>query len=259
MYHQNLAKILIDHGHSVIICSLSLSREVVHDGVAAVPPANLRGLVNDWCDIIVTTPMLLPRVQCGKPMVYIQHNCNREPFDMTHGRVIYCAHHVAAKIKYDCKKSMVFYPPNRYENHKPLAGGDKYVLINCNRNKGGLKLIEYAKQFPNKLFVGVLSAYGNQIQAMLPNLEYRAGNSDLKALLHDCKALLMPSETEGMPTVAMESVSLGIPVYTSDIPAFKEIGFKYVGIEKQIETGEYYKPYISLQSESNLVDFITYL
>jgi len=232
---------------------------VEFDGIAGMPASNLRSLVNEWSDIIVSTPMLLPRVQCDKPMVYIQHNCNREPFNVSHARVIYCAHHVAEKVNYECQKSMVYYPPNRYAGSEPITGGDKYTLVNCNRNKGGLKLIEYAKQYPQKRFVGVLAGYGNQIQAMLPNLEYRAANIDLNAILYDCKALLMPSDTEGMPTIALEALSLGLPVYGSDIAAFRELGLKYIGIEKQIETGEYYPPKVPTQDVTDLVNFVTYL
>jgi glycosyltransferase involved in cell wall biosynthesis len=62
-----------------------------------------------------------------------------------------------------------------------------------------------------------------------------------------------------MPTIALEALSLGLPVYGSDIPAFRELGLKYIGIEKQIETGEYYPPNVPTQSVTDLVKFVTYL
>ena len=34
----------------------------------------------------------------------------------------------------------------------------------------------------------------------------------------------MPSEKEGLPTIALEALSLGVPVLMRDIPAAKEMG-----------------------------------
>lgn len=52
----------------------------------------------------------------------------------------------------------------------------------------------------------------------------RLTDSEVRALIENARALLMPSFTEGFGLPIIEALSLGVPVLCSDIPPFVEIG-----------------------------------
>jgi glycosyltransferase involved in cell wall biosynthesis len=52
----------------------------------------------------------------------------------------------------------------------------------------------------------------------------RLTDSEVRALIEDARALLMPSFSEGFGLPIIEALALGVPVLCSDIPPFVEIG-----------------------------------
>jgi glycosyltransferase involved in cell wall biosynthesis len=226
-YHHNLAKALIAKGHSVISCCHQVKGEFLHDGVATVEYSKMPELY-EWAEMVITTPGKL-RNNPGKiPIVFIQHNQNREPWDLSENRVVYCAKHVAETVNYACKDSFVFWPFNRYAGTEKLPPNPtgKITMVNCNPNKGGHYLQYCAKKLPQYQFLGIHGGYGHQITGKADNLEYRQGGPDLRELLKDTSILIMPSEKEGMPTLALECLALGVPVIGAAIPAFVELGLR---------------------------------
>lgn len=226
-YHHQLAKELIARGHAVIPCCHQVQGEVLYDGVLAVEYSQFKRLYQ-WADLIITTPGKMRSTPLQKPVVFIQHNQNREPWDMSAARVVYCAEHVAKMVNYTCKDSYVFWPFNRYAGAKPLPPNPNgYItLVNCNPNKGGRLLQYIAKKLPQYQFLGVHAGYGYQVKGEADNLTYIEGKHDLRELLKDTSVLIMPSEKEGLPTLAQEAMALGIPVVGSAIPAFVELGLR---------------------------------
>ena len=224
VYNHNLAKALIAEGYSVIACCDGLTGDVLFDGVAAVPFHKFKELY-EWADLIITTPGKLRNNPLNKAVVFVQHNTGREPFDMSFGRVVYCAKHVADVCQYTCKDSRVFWPMNRYAGCDPLPEnpGGRITLINCNPNKGGRLLPYFAKKLPQYEFLGLHGGYGYQHKEEVDNLMYATGHLDLPGMLSQSSILIMPSEKEGLPTLAMEAMSLGVPVVGSAIPAFVEL------------------------------------
>jgi hypothetical protein len=225
VYHHYFAKRLQKQGHSAAFICHSVRAHTAWDGVDVYPMTHASRMVNEWCDAVISTPKIIGPLKCKKPVWYIQHNETKEPFDLSDGRVIYCAKHVAASVAYDCIESRIIYPPCRYEAvDEPINDPNGYyVLINCNVNKGGEKLVQLARQYPHREFVGVIG-YGRQIRATLPNLRYIDPLPDVRDVLRNARAVLMPSDTEGMPNVALECMALGVPIYCSDIAAFRELG-----------------------------------
>ena len=150
---------------------------------------------------------------------------------MTQRHVIYCAHHVKDTVNYGCISSMVFYPFNRYVGQPLMLGNPngKITLVNTNANKGGHVLVNLAKRHPEWQFLGITQGYGHQITCDLPNVEYRPGSDDLREVLKDTSVLIMPSEREGMPTLGLEAMSLGLPIAPANIPAFRELGIARSG------------------------------
>jgi glycosyltransferase involved in cell wall biosynthesis len=111
--------------------------------------------------------------------------------------------------------SRVLFPPvfpHEY-NFKRNPGGKYVGLINCNENKGGSFLIDLASKMPDTDFVGRLGSYGYQItQNGLPNLRYLPHSANKYEIYKDIDIILMPSKRESWGRVAVEAMSLGIPV-----------------------------------------------
>jgi len=237
VYNHNLAKALIAEGQSVIACCDGLTDDIIFDGVAAVPFHKFRELY-EWADLIITTPGKLRNNPLKKEIVFVQHNTGREPFDMSFGRVVYCAKHVADICQYKCKDSRVFWPMNRYAEVTPLSlnPDGAITLVNCNPNKGGRLLPYFARHLPQHKFLGAHGGYGYQHREEVPNLRYINGTISLSNMLSYTSILIMPSEKEGLPTLAMEAMALGVPVVGSAIPAFVELGLR----KNLIKTKDYF-------------------
>lgn len=223
-YHHQLAKVLQAKGHTVNVVSHAVHSEGVFDGVPFYPAAAEYDL-HCAADIIVTTPGKVRIPHKGKRYIFIQHNQNKEPWDVSFGSVIYCARHVAQSVRYRCLDSAVLWPFNRYVDATPLPAnpGGKITLVNCNHNKGGHTLAGIAKVMQDRQFLGIESGYGRQIRYTLQNIEYREGSYDLREVLKDTSIVIMPSDREGLPTLALECASLGVPVLMSIIPAAAEL------------------------------------
>lgn len=225
MYEHNMAKWLQSKGHQVEAMAYNMTNTGgIFDGIPYSPYSHHERLIS-WADAIITTPGKVRKPIPLKEVFYIQHNQNEEPWSMEHGTVIYCANHVRNKINYKCKKDYVLWPFNRYEDSDPLppCPKGKVTIINCNANKGGRFLGELAKQLPEVEFLGIHSGYKPQIVCNEPNIEYRSGELDLKQVLKDTSLFIMPSEKEGLPTIALEAQSLGVPLLMNDIPAANEL------------------------------------
>jgi len=205
----------------------------VYDGIPFFPYSEKDRLVS-WADAIITTPGKVRNYIPLKDVYFIQHNQNREIFNVSHGRVIYCANHVKSVCEYECIEDYVLWPFNRYMGAEPLppCPNGKVTLVNCNANKGGRFLGELAKQLPEVQFLGVHSGYKPQISCDAPNIEYRTGSIDLREVFKDTSLFIMPSEKEGLPTIALEALSLGIPVLMNNIPAAHEMGVISAGYKQ---------------------------
>ena len=229
VYHQNFAKELVSRGHEVMFVCNNLNSEKVFENIKAEG----FGICGDyyigyyrWCDLIITVPGKMRSNPLNKPIVFIQHNQSKEPWSVKDHRVIYCAQHVKDSVNYECMDSRVFWPFNRYAGTIPLPDneGGAVMLINCNQNKGGGLLEGLAKQNPDRQFIGVHAGYNTQITGKADNLRYIKGSYNITEMLSLAALLIMPSLKEGMPTLALEAMSLGVPVLGSNIPAFKELG-----------------------------------
>ena len=218
---------LIAQGNAVIPVCDDVTDDVLYDGVLALGASKLHEMYK-WADVVITTPGRFRNNPLKKDIIFVQHNHTREPWDLSASRVLYCGQYVANKVAYPCRSSFVYWPPNRYYGTKPLkACKDGYItLVNCNANKGGQLLERYAKMLPQYQFLGVHAGYGYQHTGTAPNLTYRRGGVDLRDVLKDTSVLIMPSEKEGLPTLAQEAMALGIPVVGSAIPPFVELGLR---------------------------------
>lgn len=209
MYHYNLDRWLQSEGHQ---CSHG----------PKIPPE---------ADTVITTPFphYHEAMRSGKRVVFLQHNDNREPYNFEQARVIYCAKHVAKLCNYKAADSVIFPPFNRYAG-TPYRGNPigEVLLMNCNENKGGKMLYELAVALPKMPFAAINGGYGKQRLHELPNLHYTTPMFDASPLYRGAMALLLLSKREGLPTVALEAMSHGVPVVGFDIPGIREACGEYV-------------------------------
>lgn len=122
------------------------------------------------------------------------------------------------------KHSHVLYPPVDYRDFSfSVEKGDSITLVNCSKEKGGDLLIELAKALPDHKFLGVLGSYNKQIiQHGIQNLSYVKNTPRVCDFYTKTKIIIMPSVYESWGRVAVEAMSLGIPVVAHPTPGLRE-------------------------------------
>lgn len=142
--------------------------------------------------------------------------------------IIYNSEYTAG-LQYN-QRSMICRPPlvpERYQRKK--TGENAITLVNCWPDKGGQVLIDLARIMPDRKFIGVLGSYGEQVRAVLPNLEYVTNNPHMADVYARTGILIQPSKYESYGKAACEAMSCGIPVVCTDTPGLKE-ALSYAGI-----------------------------
>lgn len=137
---------------------------------------------------------------------------------------------------YDIKNVEVIY--NSYEHIERIKSDDRifstekkiiknhyyFTLGTIQKNKNIKWVIEIAKRYPDETFV--ITGYKNQdIEFDLSNVIYTGylKDEEIKALMNNCKAYIMPSFYEGFGLPPLEAFSLKKDIIASDIPVMHEI------------------------------------
>ena len=100
-----------------------------------------------------------------------------------------------------------------------------FTLGTVQKNKNIGWVLNVARRFPDENFV--ITGYKNQedIDFNLNNVFYTGylKDEELKALMENCKAYIMPSFYEGFGIPPLEAFALGKDIIASDIPVMHEI------------------------------------
>lgn len=255
-FNHELAKWFTSQGHVVKVVVDQIKEPYWVEGIEVLPFTRHLELMQ-WADAVIVEPARFRLCKGHKNVIVMQHTEKPASYDFTDAKVIYCGHHVAEVCKYACKKSMVLYPFNRYAYPKKAGKRrkDGYVLlINCNANKGGTLLPILARRMPNVQFVGVIGDYGYQhIDHTLPNLRYEQKAEDIANIYKGASILLMPSVSEGLPTVAMEAMSFGLPIVGFPIGGIMEVTDDLFATVRGKAA-----PYLIKAIEATLSDYSTY-
>lgn len=107
------------------------------------------------------------------------------------------------------------------------AGHRDITLINLNEDKGAVLFWNLADLLPERRFLGVVGAYGQQLDAHLPplpNVEIMGHRkpSGMPAVYARTKVLLMPSAYESYGRTAIEACLSGVPVIAHPTPGLRE-------------------------------------
>lgn len=163
----------------------------------------------------------------GRPFVVLCHNTFpatwRAMASGTTALAVYNSQWMAAEAQLyfaDNRKAVrpgreiVVRPPVRADDYRTTPG-DCITLINLYGSKGGHLFWQLAARMPDRKFIGVLGAYGDQVVEDLPNvevLEHVPGSEMAAQVYSRTRVLLMPSVYESWGRTGVEALASGIPV-----------------------------------------------
>lgn len=185
------------------------------------------GWLYKWCDIVISHLGRSLHSQkyareAKKPFIWLAHSdqfrvqsptiCNsywlKEFFD-------------SVKIRGE-GESVVCYPICDYSKFNELADGQYITLIGLNRNKGGVLLRHLAERMQGYQFLGVAGCYGGQEITQPDNVKVIVHPCYVEKVLKDTGILLIMSEFESFSRCAVEAMSMGIPIVSTETKGVRE-------------------------------------
>ena len=160
--------------------------------------------------------------------VFLTHNdmdLNKGPLAMRPDLVIHNSEWVRESLGRFTKPAheFVMHPPLTPDRHTVPSTGDALTLINLNRDKGAEVFYRLAELMPERQFLGVVGAHGEQVvRRNLPNVEILEHGPDMKRVWSRTRVLLMPSIYESYGLTAAEAAMNGIPTIANPTPGLRE-------------------------------------
>lgn len=233
MLHTMLRQ-LQQRGHEVQVLT-GTGSNTTYQGVSICIDLVQEHALADWCDIIITHLSWTQRalVLAGlhrKPVAHLIHNRSLRqygiiprPFDLavfncwsTYRGVSWPGPHVVIDPLVDIAE---------YRTEP----GECITLINLNGNKGAGAFYALAENMPDRPFLGVVGAYGEQDIRSLPNVEIMDNTPDIVEVYGKTRILMMPSISESWGRTAIEAAASGIPTVASHAPGIVE-ALDYAGV-----------------------------
>jgi hypothetical protein len=231
MLHE-LLKALVRRGHRVQVHLSRFCRTTipyVWDGVEVYPRDT-----RDWqdeaykADVLIThldntSTVISAALAFRKPLVQVLHNTHaptRMWASCKNDLLVYNSNWMAQELGND-RNGIVVRPPVPVADYMAKPGG-MVTLVNLNQAKGGIVFAQLAALHPNIGFLGVMGAYGEQLDPRLPNALIRQHSSDMAWVYRRTKVLLMPSSYESYGRVGVEAACSGIPTIAADTPGIRE-------------------------------------
>jgi len=162
-----------------------------------------------------------------KPLVHLVHNDKQLAYNKIDHNTAHLAIANSAWIKATVKDtipSVIVYPPTDPNYYTVKTNKESISLLNMNEAKGGKMFWQLARIFPDRKFIGVRGAYGEQIDYPkdLPNVTIVENGPDVRGIYAKTGIVLMPSSYESWGRVGMEAACSGIPCIAAPTPGLKE-------------------------------------
>jgi glycosyltransferase involved in cell wall biosynthesis len=241
MLHQILVD-LKQKGHEVRVITRNPGAEE-YEGVPIFPFGQKEEKHIAWSDIVFTH-LDLSRYSVNlalrhkKPIVHLVHNDKQLAYNKVKDRrtcslAIANSSWIRKTVGRDIP-SVIVYPPTIPSRYSVETTREYITLINMNDAKGGKIFWQLARLFPDKKFLGVKGAYGEQIMydKKLSNVTILENTPDIQEIYKKSRIVLMPSSYESWGRVGMEASCSGIPVIASPTPGLTE-SLDYAGIFAQ--------------------------
>lgn len=231
-----LLRPLVARGHDVnVVLSRGTGAPYVLDGVHVWPHTGksdpFRWLAD--ADVIVTHLENTVRAttignMAGVPVVQVLHNDNgHTSLYLSRGGanlVVFNSAQMADTFSHYDGYSITVRPPVSVVEYETTPG-DHITLINLSADKGAATFYALAERFPDRCFLGVTGAYGEQILRDLPNVEivpHMPADRMRDEVYARTRILLMPSKHESWGRVGVEAMASGIPVIASPTAGLRE-------------------------------------
>ena len=238
MLHQILVG-LMEKGHEVRVITRNPG-DIIYEGIPIIDRDSKEALAAiQWSDIIFThldhtRRAVLLASQYHKKIVHLVHNDKQLSYNKINRASCNLAIANSQWIKDTIRHgidSVILYPPTDPARYKVDTTREAITLINMNEAKGGKIFWQLARIFPNRKFIGVKGAYGEQItfDRELPNVTIYENSPDVNKIYAQSRIVLMPSSYESWGRVAIEACCSGIPVIAAPTPGLKE-SLGYAGI-----------------------------
>jgi glycosyltransferase involved in cell wall biosynthesis len=261
MLHQILID-LISKGHEVKVLTRNPGADE-YEGIPLFEAGTQKDrLFAEWADVIFThLDYTRFAVKLGarskKPVVHLVHNDRQLSYHRvmdasTAALAIANSEWIRATVRRGIP-SLVVFPPTIPDRYKVETSREAITLINMNEAKGGKVFWQLARIFPDKKFVGVLGAYGEQVayEKELPNVTILKNTPNIQEVYKKARIVLMPSSYESWGRVAMEASCSGIPVIASPTPGLKE-SLGYAGIfAKHDDIADWVEAILFLDNKNN--------
>lgn len=204
-----------------------------YEGIEIVDASNYDKMnsVMEWSDIIFTHLDFTKRAAryskiLKKPLVHLVHNDKQ----LTYNNIDSSSAHLAiANSEWISKTiknipTLIVYPPTEPSYYTVKTTGDAITLLNMNEAKGGKVFWQLARIFPERKFIGVRGAYGEQIgyEKNLPNVTIIENGPDVRPIYEKTRIVLMPSSYESWGRVGIEAACSGIPCIAAPTPGLTE-------------------------------------
>lgn len=231
MLHQIL-KNLLDRGHEVqVICRETNVPEYEGIKIHELNDKNTHNLFM-WSDIVFTHLDMTKRAiklsaQYRKPLVHLIHNDSQIAYNRINIKNAQLLIPNSEWIKNTINigsPSVTVYPPTLPENYSIRPKGNAITLINMNESKGGRIFWQLARLLPDREFIGVKGAYGQQVEYEkdLPNVTIYENTPEILKIYEKTRILLMPSAYESWGRTGIEAACSGIPTIATPTPGLKE-------------------------------------
>lgn len=239
MLHQILID-LKEKGHEVKVLTENPGADE-YEGIPIYEAhSKIENEIIQWSSIIIThLNMTRFAVQHGKrykkPVVHLVHNDKQLSYNKVFdsgaaGLAVANSDWIRKTVKRGID-SIVVYPPTIPERYAVKTTKKYITLINMNEAKGGKVFWQLARIFPEREFLGVKGAYGEQVgyEKDLPNVTIMENTPDIQKIYKKASIIIMPSSYESWGRVGMEAACSGIPVIASPTPGLTE-SLDYAGI-----------------------------
>ncbi|GGK61247.1 glycosyl transferase family 1 [Sphaerisporangium melleum] len=214
------------------------------DGVLVVPLASRLdfGAAIRHADVVISQYENVPAAAAlargyGIPFVALAHNPAPVIFKNiaagTTALVVYNSLHLQAEAdamfaerpKWTRPARSIIVRPPVFAQDYATTPGDRITLVNLNEAKGGGLFWKLAAHLPDRRFLAVQGAYGQQILRDLPNvdlIDHVAADRMRDEVYARTRVLLMPSHVESWGRVGVEALASGIPVVANPTPGLSE-------------------------------------